>query len=677
MADVEVAEARESDPLAPAAVPPTPDPRTGFRPDIEGLRAVAVALVVLYHAGVPWLQGGYVGVDVFFVVSGFLITGLLTSELRRSGTVSLSGFYARRMRRLLPASVLVLVVTVVLVKLLLPPLASVGIRSAAMATALYASNIHFAAEQTQYLGDVAPSPLLHYWSLGVEEQFYLCWPLLLLVASKLRIGSATRRLAIVVGAVGIVSFVACIAVTSSNQPYAFFLLPTRAWELAAGAGLALGAAQLRRLSPRVAATTAWVGLAAIVGVGLVYDARTLFPGAAALLPALPPAAVSAGAATRPAGGPEGLLSRRPFVVIGRWSYSLYLWHWPLLVLPAMYRAEPLPAWTRAGLVLASVVAAGLTYVLVEDRFRRLSWLASSRARSFALGGVLTAAALVAGYLGGVLPRLDAGRPAAAAEAVDFVPSDLRPSLRGAFDDEPETWRNGCNADIPDTVPKGCVYGDPDGDRTVVLFGDSHAASWFEAFRAAADDAGWRLLTLTKNGCPAAAVPQWRAEVGRAYTECDRWRAAAIELIAKETKPTVVLAGSRESKVDVPERDVLDAWERGYADTIAALPDDADVVVLADTPNPILNPAVCLSGHLTDIDACALDRHDVVDESFLAMERDAATRNHAHFVDTTPWVCASFPCPVIRGNLLVFRDASHLASPFSASLASEIRDALGR
>jgi hypothetical protein len=411
-------------------------------------------------------------------------------------------------------------------------------------------------------------------------------------------------------------------------------------------------------------------------VALVYDDRTLFPGAAALLPVLATAAVIAGGATRPAGGPEGLLSRRPFVVIGRWSYSLYLWHWPLLVLPAMYRADPLSPWVRAGLVVVSVAAAWATYVLVEDRFRRAAWLASSRARSFALGGVLTAAALVAGYFGGVLPRLDAGRPAAAAEAAgDFVPSDLRPSLRGAFDDMPATWRNGCNADIPDTVPKGCVYGDPDGDRTVVLFGDSHAASWFEGFEAAADDAGWRLLTLTKNGCPAAAVPQWRPEVGRAYTECDRWRAAAIDLIAQEQQPLVVLAGSRESKVDVAERDVLDAWRAGYAETIAALPRDAEVVVLADTPNPRLNPAVCLSGHLTDIAACALDRDDVVDAPFLAMERDVARRAGARFVDTTGWVCSTFPCPVIRGNLLVFRDASHLSSPFSASLAPQIRTAL--
>src|SRR3954451_14632625 len=167
------------------------DARRPFRRDIEGLRAIAVALVVLYHAGVPWLAGGYIGVDVFFVVSGFLITGLLLGDLTK-GTLSLAGFYARRMRRLLPASVLVLVVTVVLVKLLLPPLASVGFRGDAMATAVYASNVRFALRGTQYLAQSAPSPLLHYWSLAVEEQFYLVWPLLLLVVTKL--GRGVRRL---------------------------------------------------------------------------------------------------------------------------------------------------------------------------------------------------------------------------------------------------------------------------------------------------------------------------------------------------------------------------------------------------------------------------------------------------------------------------------------------------
>ena len=662
MADVVVAPATPEPPVTKAD-----DHRRAFRPDIEGLRAIAVTLVVLYHAGISWLAGGYIGVDVFFVVSGFLITGLLVGELRERGSFSLAAFYARRMRRLLPASVLVLVVTVLLVKLLLPPLASVGLRRDAMATALYASNVNFAVEGTAYLSDTAPSPLLHYWSLAVEEQFYLLWPLLLLVSWKLR----RAALGLVVGVVGVASLAVSIVLTAENQPYAFFLLPARAWELAVGAGLALSVHRLRRLPPAVATALVWLGVAGIVVAALLYDARTPFPGTAALLPVLATAAVVAGGAVRPA----RVLATRPLVGIGRISYSLYLWHWPLLVLPAAYRETELSAAARAGLVVLSVVLAAITYALVEDRFRNLPALVRSHRASFAVGGVLTVAAVVAGYLGGVLPTLDAGRPAAASGAATYVPSDLQPSLRGAFDDVPETWRNGCHADIADRAPEGCVYGDADSATTVVLFGDSHAASWFPALEAAADDAGWRLLTLTKSGCPAAAVPQWRSEVGRSYTECDDWRRASLARIAEERAPIVVLAGSRDSAVDVPEDEIDDAWRAGYEETIAALPDDATAVLLADTPIALSNVPVCLSDHLRDPEACALDRADTVDDDFHDLERDIARDAGATFIDTLPLVCADFPCPVIQGNLLVLRDANHLSSPFSASLAPDLRAAL--
>jgi len=300
-------------------------------------------------------------------------------------------------------------------------------------------------------------------------------------------------------------------------------------------------------------------------------------------------------------------------------------------------------------------------------------LVRSHRASFVLGATLTALAVSVGMLAGVLPRLDAGRPAEAAGAASaFVPSDLRPSLRGAFDDVPETWRNGCHVGIAATRPKECVYGDPNGATTVVLFGDSHAASWFGAFKGAAEEAGWRLLTFTKSGCPAASVPQWRAEVGRSYTECDQWRAAALEMIAKEHKPIVVLAGSRDSNVQVE-----DEWRTGYERTIASLPADARPMILADTPRSGVNVPVCLSGHLDDAAACSLPRADAVDEDFRSLERDIAEETHATFIDTLPWVCATFPCPMIRGNLLVLRDTNHLSSPFSASLASEVLGAISQ
>jgi peptidoglycan/LPS O-acetylase OafA/YrhL len=230
------------------ASPPPSDGRAPFRPDIEGLRAIAVLLVLAYHARIPGFTGGYIGVDVFYVVSGFLITGLIVRELQATGRVDLPAFYARRARRLLPAALVVIAVTVIASAIVLPPLRVPDVAGDAAAAALYVSNIRFAAQATDYLqAELDPSPLLHFWSLGVEEQFYLFWPALLFLVARRRF--EVRRLASVVAAVAVLSFVLGVAWTSTDAPLAFFLLPARAWELAVGAGLALGTTRLARLPP--------------------------------------------------------------------------------------------------------------------------------------------------------------------------------------------------------------------------------------------------------------------------------------------------------------------------------------------------------------------------------------------------------------------------------------------
>ena len=314
-----------------------PAERDGFRPDLEGLRAIAVVLVLLYHAGVPGVSGGYVGVDVFFVLSGFLITGLLIRELDATGTISLAAFYARRARRLLPAVALLILVTVVASVALLSPLRAGDVAQDGIAAALYVSNLRFAFQATDYLqSELAPSPLLHLWSLGVEEQFYLFWPALLLIVTRgvPGVGSArVRRIGSLAAVVAAGSFALSLWLTSANEPWAFFSLPARAWELGIGAILAVGAARLAMLPTAAAGAAGWLGLGMIAGAGLIIDTNTPFPGFAALLPTfgcalamLPGMAGQTSLSTR-------LLGWRPARFLGRISYSLYLWHWPLLVLP--------------------------------------------------------------------------------------------------------------------------------------------------------------------------------------------------------------------------------------------------------------------------------------------------------------------------------------------------------
>jgi peptidoglycan/LPS O-acetylase OafA/YrhL len=337
------------------------DPPDGFRPDLEGLRAVAVVLVLLYHASVPGFTGGYVGVDVFFVLSGFFITGLLLREVRRTGTISLQGFYARRARRLLPASALVLLVTVIGTAMFMPPLRVPDVAGDAASAALYVSNIHFAVQATDYLqADLAPSPILHFWSLSVEEQFYLFWPALVLLVVRLARGREDfgRWIAMVAGVIVVASFGIAIWLTEANAPWAFFSLMTRAWELGLGAFLAIGATQLARIPDRPAALTAWLGLVLIGLAGVLLDTATPFPGTAALMPTVGSALVIAGGFRPSALAPGRWLSKAIPRFLGRISYSLYLWHWPLLVIPAAALDSKLPWWARAGSRLRSDAAGG-------------------------------------------------------------------------------------------------------------------------------------------------------------------------------------------------------------------------------------------------------------------------------------------------------------------------------
>ena len=230
------------------AAPDTGGSSDHFRPDLEGLRACAVVLVLLYHASVPGFGGGYVGVDVFFVLSGFLITGLLVREIQRTGTVSLPDFYARRARRLLPASALVLLVTLIASIFLMPPIRMPDVSIDVASAALYVSNIGFAVRATDYLqADLSPSPILHFWSLGVEEQFYIFWPAIILLVTRGR-GDLVRRIAIASVVTVVLSFGLSLWLTEANAPWAFFSLPSRAWELGIGAVLAVGATRLAQLA---------------------------------------------------------------------------------------------------------------------------------------------------------------------------------------------------------------------------------------------------------------------------------------------------------------------------------------------------------------------------------------------------------------------------------------------
>ncbi|MDY7090150.1 MAG: acyltransferase [Actinomycetota bacterium] len=371
-----------------------------FRPDIEGLRAVAVVLVVLFHAGVPGLAGGFIGVDVFFVISGFLITSLMLREVRRTGRLSLVGFYARRARRILPAAALVLVTTLLAGYHGLGFLRGDEISEDVIWSALFAGNLRFAAQGTDYLAaQDAVSPVQHFWSLAVEEQFYVVWPaaivLLIWLGFRWAIGYWL--------AAGVAASLAFSIWQTGTWSY--FSPLTRAWELGAGCLLALVATRLDRIPRRLATALAGIGLSLIVIAALTFDETTPFPGYAATLPVVATVLVLAGRG-------DSVLGRPPLVWLGRLSYSFYLWHWPVLVIAEQAYGETLPATTRALLVLGSLGLAVVTYFAVEDPFRRSRSLRRSDVLTLSIAAWLIVAPLaVARWKMSTSPAADPGRSA--------------------------------------------------------------------------------------------------------------------------------------------------------------------------------------------------------------------------------------------------------------------------
>ena len=693
-----------------------------FRPDLEGLRAVAVLLVLLYHAGLPGFTGGYVGVDVFFVLSGFLITGLIVRELESSGTVRLASFYARRARRLLPAAAVVLAATMLASAILLPPLRVPDIAGDAAAAALYVSNIRFGLMATDYLqSQQAPSPLLHYWSLGVEEQFYLFWPAILLLAARVRWGTRARLAVLMVGIAG-ASLVLSIIVTQVSEPLAFYLLPTRAWELALGALIALAGLRAMRLPPGLATAGALGGLGMIVAAGAVLDTGTPYPGVAALLPTLGAGLVIVaglgGVIARPLPAPSRILAMPPLRWLGRISYSLYLWHWPLLVIPAAMSVTPLPLPERLGLAIVAIPIAAASQRWIEEPIRRGRLVGFNPGRGLAFAGALSLSVAASSLLVGSIVALPTARSTASgnpeqqlgqilgtpgvspeASATELpsasltpsivpttapgpVPADLQPPLLGARQDLPVVYADGCELGELATQSGPCVYGVPSSRTTVVLFGDSHAAQWFPALDRLAIERSWRLVSLTKALCGAVDHPVWNGNLKRAYPECDAWRASTIQRIANEHPALIVVANSKAASFEIDGRQArADETASGWVAAVASMlrklgAPPTRVVLIGDTPQMAGDPAVCLSANLDNALACARPRAEAVDWQRLAADRQAAEAAGATFIDPTPWVCPTEPCPVVIGDYLVYLDGGHINATFSTALAPYLGAALG-
>ncbi|SKC36018.1 acyltransferase family protein [Krasilnikoviella flava] len=674
----------------------------GFRPEVQALRALAVAMVVLFHLWPGRLPGGYVGVDVFFVISGFLITGHLLRETEATGRVRLARFWARRARRLLPAAYLVLAVTVVATVLVAPrSLWQQWFRETLGAT-LYVENWVLAADAVDYLAaDADPSPVQHYWSLSTEEQFYLVWPLLALLAAVVatRRGASTRRTtAVLLAAATAGSFAYSLWLTSASPASAYFVTPARAWQFGAGALLALWLARPDRRPVRdgVRVAAGWAGLAALVACALVYDASTPFPGTAAVVPVLATVAVIAAGAPGGRLSPAPLYAWRPVSFTADVSYSLYLWHWPAIVLAPFVLGHEAGLVERLLLLAGVVLLSALSKRFVEDparfstrwdlhRTRRAlgATVAGTAALSLVAGCALSVAQHRAAEQREVAARVVAERPACfGAEAMDGDRPCANPDLDDVAVPAPEAVADDvagpgkCFVDVDESALADCSFGpvdDPDVPH-VVLVGDSHARALMPAFLELVDQGRLSLSVQLKSSCAWSTGPV-DSDDERART-CEQWKDRLEPWLEEQAPATDAVVTTGYLKYLSGDRtrqatDLAAAWrpvaERGVP-----------VVALSDNPSHDDEPSQCLDqGLLARPDRCDVPQRQAFPDP--QVFEDAADEvPGATFVDLTRFYCRDGSCPAVIGGVNVYRDEHHLTTTYTRTmtpyLERELRDA---
>jgi len=655
----------------------------GFRLDIQGVRGFALVLVLACHAGVPGMAGGFVGLDIFFVLSGFLITGLILTELDRRGTVSIGRFYARRAKRLLPLAVTVLAVTVVGSALLLSPLQSREVAGDVVAATFYFVNWHFIAESVDYFAfdETLTSPVQHYWSLSVEEQFYLIWPVTLglgALAAR-RLGWGMRRtIAMLIVPIGIASLLYSIQYTPTDPRSAYFSSLTRIWELALGGVLALVLPAGLRMPRAASALLAGAGLATLVVATLAFSGETPYPGWRALLPTLATVAIIVAGTAQAASGPIRLLTRTPLQYLGKISYAWYLWHWPVVIFAgALWGHLSTPALVLA--TLASGIPAVLSHYAIEEPFRRSRSLGRRPRRALALGATCTAtAAFLAIGLQWSNPPVPTASPELARGAQAVGPENpakrsveaLRPAPAEAPADKGALFDDGCVLLHDDTDSPECAYGNPDAETTVVVFGDSHALQWFPPLRELAERRDWRLVGLVRAGCVVGAVAYERP--------CNVWRRKAMRRIVREERPDLVVVsnstGRRYQVVSEGKRLNRRASQplliAGFAKTLRRLKrTGAEVAVIRDQQLAPFSPPECVSENRDELSRCVFHSRRKRSRAFDAI---GAARARVRLIDPNGILCPRYRCPTVIGNVLVYRDTYHLSATFARTLTPWLR-----
>jgi len=603
---------------------------------IQGLRALAALLVTIFHAKL--LPGGFIGVDIFYVISGYLITGLILREIESTGRLDLPTFYQRRIKRLLPTSVFVLFVTAIVGFFVLPVITRDALGRDLFAAATYISNYLFAWWENDYQNlDATPSPFIHYWSLAVEEQFYVIWPIFLLFLSRY----GKRAIFWGIAVTTFLSLLLSIYQTQTSPIWAFYSLPTRAWELGFGALLLFVPENFwkNRFIP-------WFGVIGIAIASFRFDENTAFPGVNALLPVVSTAVLIGSIAIWPRAFND-LSNNRVAQWLGAISYPLYLWHWPALVLPSSALGRPLRIRERLFCIVLTIVLAHFTSKYIEQPIRHKK---ISGKKIYTFFAATTAVSLIAGL---VISSTSSSMIAIKGTNYKFNLVDVM--------QKPAVYGDDCHSNYGETESGECTYGDLNSATTIVLYGDSHAAQWFPALEQLANEKGFKLVSLTKSACPSVDVP--RADQG-AYKNihCEKWRENSVKRI-KEIEPAAVILSSYQH-FSPPSRfsDVDKWWTDGQKRLLSSLSGSSEhLIYISDTPRPMRDIPNCLASR--DVMSC-----NTTERTPVKIIRGF------DIIDPAPWLCTSI-CPAIQDGYVVYRDASHISVAAALALKPQLEAAL--
>lgn len=665
-------------------------------------------LVLAYHGQVGLFAGGFLGVDVFFVISGFLITRSLMLEGQHTGRIGLAEFYARRARRLLPAAALVLLVTAAGVRWLLPVTMWRSFGADIAASAVYVVNWRFAGRSVDYLAeDILPSPVLHFWSLAIEEQFYIVWPLLIIAALWVARRRGANPRTVMAWALGLLVIVPSltwsIVATAAEPARSFFDTGTRMWELGLGGLTALLASRPIPITARLATAIKAVAITTIIAMAMVLDETAAWPGWLAL-GAVVPTAVLLALGGRGTDAVERVLAVEPMQHVGAWSYSLYLWHWPPLAILAA-RWGGLTTSQALAIVAVSFIPAVASYKLVENPIRFGTTLRASPGLSLSVGANLSLISAIAGVAVVISTTLTSatspitaqpGSPTAPGanvlptQAPDddptdqaLTPADLQALLVGvepitpppalATQDLPRTYPDGCWVRRGDPAPRVCTYGDPDSAVHIALVGDSKAGQWASALIRIAERNGWRLSHIGKSACPLTlAMPDYR---GDPAPDCLEWGDRVIDLLAADPAD-IVLASQVASQAwsDDPAASRQDLMVDGMVDAYRRIESNGSrVILLLDNPHPGLTVYECAAKHLDDLRPCVFERND--DRGGRTAQLAAAQLGSFPVLDMMDQICPVSPCLPVIGNILVYRQGSHLTASYVNSMAPVLEERL--